>query len=121
MSSTDHSIIIWLNVRRQYLGLENVNQVDIDDELICVELPYGCSTSEAQELIKNVCNLPSTAILQLRNHRNSLIAINGRLTVTSKHQPYVLEAFRPHQNIRAKRRNNKDQKRIDTFKKVLTR
>ncbi|CAD5116551.1 DgyrCDS5429 [Dimorphilus gyrociliatus] len=119
MSSTGQTITIWLDVRRHYLGLENVNQIDVEDDLRCVELPYGCSTVEAQELIRDACNLPSTVILQLRNHRNSLIAINGRLTITSKYQPYILEAVRPYQNVKAKRRANKDQKRIDIFKKIL--
>ncbi|XP_064628364.1 uncharacterized protein LOC135487970 [Lineus longissimus] len=92
---------LWILVKRFDLLPDNCqDETDVSEQLKCIQIQDDYDSDTVQNVLKDAFRLQdSNLVLKLRNHRQSLIPINGRILANSKLCPYILEVVRLHQHI----------------------
>lgn len=90
---------VWIALKRLD---KNDNRIVALREVL---IPKGADVAAVAQIFINTFRLTSpNLILKIRNHRGSLIPLNGSIPANNKHKPYVLEVTNSFQHVVVKAR-----------------
>ncbi|KAK3603328.1 hypothetical protein CHS0354_025935 [Potamilus streckersoni] len=107
---------IWIESKRLNFGDETSAISSVE----CIEVRPESQRKDVLNQIKEEFDINvDDKVLKLRNHRGSLIPINGNVPVNSKSMPYILEITSRHQNVIPKPKSVKLLSYDETVKKKI--